>query len=114
MRERESAHEWRRAEIERDTESEEGPRLWAVRMDPDTGSKLMNHESMTGAEVRYLTDWAHPDAPRFSFLINQHLLYLNTVNFKSPRPHPGLGDNEVERVLCGKKYAYFAIGKMTI
>ena len=50
----------RRAEREGDTESEPGSRLWVVSIssEPDTGLKPMNHEMMTWAEVRRLTDWA--------------------------------------------------------
>ena len=51
------------AEIEGDTESEAGSRLWAVSTEPDAGLQLMNHEIVTWAEVGRLTDWAtqaHP------------------------------------------------------
>ena len=41
-----------------DTESEAGSRLWAVNTEPDAGLELTNHEIMTWAEVRPLTDWA--------------------------------------------------------
>ena len=43
---------------ERDTEPEGGSRFWAVSTEPDAGLELMNHEIMTWAEVRHLTDWA--------------------------------------------------------
>ena len=44
------------AEREGDTESKAGSRLCAVSTEPDMGLELMNHEIMTGAEVRHLTD----------------------------------------------------------
>ena len=39
-----------------DTEPEAGSRLQAVSTEPDEGLKLMDHEIMTQAEVRHLTD----------------------------------------------------------
>ena len=53
---------------EGDTESETGPRLWAVSTEPDVGLELTDREIMTWAEVRRLTDWA-TQAPRLVFLI---------------------------------------------
>ena len=49
-----------------DTESETGSRLWAVSPDPDVGLNLTNHEIMTWAEVRYLTDGATQASPKSS------------------------------------------------
>ena len=49
-----------------DTESEAGPRLWAVSTEPDTGLELPDREIMTWAEVGRLTDWA-TQAPLRSF-----------------------------------------------
>ena len=46
------------AEREGDTELEAGSRLWAIGPEPDTGLKLTDHEIVTWAEVRRLTDWA--------------------------------------------------------
>ena len=46
------------SEREGDTESETGSRLWVVSTEPDAGLKLTDHEIMTWAEVRRLTDWA--------------------------------------------------------
>ena len=46
------------AEREGDTESEAGSRLWAVSTEPDAGLELTDHEIVTWAEVRRLTDWA--------------------------------------------------------
>ena len=46
------------AEREGDTESEAGSRLWAVSTEPDAGLEPRNHEIMTWADVRSLTDWA--------------------------------------------------------
>ena len=46
------------AEREGDTESEAGSRLWAVSTEPHAGLEPTNHEIMTWAEVRGLTDWA--------------------------------------------------------
>ena len=43
---------------EGDTESEAGPRLWAVSTKPDKGLELTNREIMTWAEVWRLTEWA--------------------------------------------------------
>ena len=43
---------------ERDTESEAGPRLWAVSTEPQVGLQLTDCEIMTWAEVGRLTDWA--------------------------------------------------------
>ena len=51
------------AKMEEDTESDTGFRLWAVSREPDTGLELTNHEIMTWAKVRHLTDWA-TQAPR--------------------------------------------------
>ena len=51
------------AEREGDTETEAGFRLWAISTEPDVGLEPMNHEIMTWAEVRCLTNWdtqAHP------------------------------------------------------
>ena len=45
-------------EREGDTESEAGPRLWAVSTEPHVGLELTNCEIMTWAKVRRLTDWA--------------------------------------------------------
>ena len=41
-----------------DRESEAGYKLWAVSTEPDVGPELTNHEIMSCAEVRRLTDWA--------------------------------------------------------
>ena len=60
-RQRERESEWvsgRGAEREGDAESEAGSRLWAVSTEPDGGFELANHEIMTWAEVRPLTNWA--------------------------------------------------------
>ena len=46
------------SEREGDTESKAGSKLWAVSTEPDVGFELVNHEIMTWAEVRHLTDWA--------------------------------------------------------
>ena len=46
------------AEREGDTESEAVSRLWAVSTKPESGLELTNHEIMTWAEVRCLTNWA--------------------------------------------------------
>ena len=43
-----------------DTESKPGSGLWAVSTEPDTGLELTNHEIITWAKVRCLTDWATP------------------------------------------------------
>ena len=43
---------------ERETESKAGSRFWAVRTEPDTGLEPMEHEIMTWAKVRCLTNWA--------------------------------------------------------
>ena len=48
------------AEGEVDTDSEAGSRVWAISTVPVAGLKLMNHEIMTCAEVRGLTNWAIP------------------------------------------------------
>ena len=47
-----------RAEIEGDTKSEAGSRLWAVSPEPDTGLEITDREIMNWAEVGRLTDWA--------------------------------------------------------
>ena len=52
---------------EGDTESETGFRLRAVSTEPDMGLELMDHEIMTRAEVRRLTDRA-TQAPLCSLL----------------------------------------------
>ena len=46
------------AERDEDTDSEAGPRLWVVSTEPNAGLKFKNHETMTWAKVRRLTDWA--------------------------------------------------------
>ena len=46
------------SERERDTESETGPRLWAISPEPDAGLELTDHEIVTWAEVGRLTDRA--------------------------------------------------------
>ena len=71
FRERQSMSGWG-AEREGDTESKAGSRLWAVSTEPDVGLELMNHEIMTWAEFRCLTDWA-TQAPQevFSFKIRK-------------------------------------------
>ena len=68
--ERETKHERGGAERERerDTESEAGSRLWAVRTESRTGLKLMNREIMTWAEVGCLTKWATQAPPNFRIL----------------------------------------------
>ena len=43
-------------EREGDTEFEAGSRFQAVRTEPDVGLKPSNHEIMTWAEVRHLTN----------------------------------------------------------
>ena len=53
---------------EGDTESETGPRLWAVSTEPDAGLELMDREIMTWAKVGCLTDWA-TQAPLFSSIL---------------------------------------------
>ena len=47
LRQRETEHEWGRAEREGDTESEAGSRLQAVSTEPDMGLEPMNREIMT-------------------------------------------------------------------
>ena len=44
------------AEREGDTESETGPRLWAVSTQPDVGLELTDHKIMTWVEVGCLTN----------------------------------------------------------
>ena len=58
LRERETQSMSGQREMEGDTESEAGSRLWAVSAEPDAGLKLRSHEVMTWAKVRCLTDWA--------------------------------------------------------
>ena len=62
------------AEREGDTESETGSRLWAVSTEPDAGLKLTDHEIMTWAEVRRLTDHATQAPLKFKNLTNQDIL----------------------------------------
>ena len=57
------------SEREEDTESEAGSRLWAVSTEPDAGLELTDHEIMTWAEVRRLTD---PGAPPLLILKPGH------------------------------------------
>ena len=54
------------AEREGDTESEAGPRLWAVSTEPDVGFELTNCEIMTWAKVGGLIDWA-TQVPQYTF-----------------------------------------------
>ena len=44
---RETEHEWGRAERERDTESETGSRLQAISPEPDAGLELTDREIVT-------------------------------------------------------------------
>ena len=46
------------AEGEGDKESEAGSGLWAVSTEPNAGLELVNCETVTGAEVGRLTEWA--------------------------------------------------------
>ena len=55
------------AEREGDTESEAGPRLWAVSTEPDAGLEPTKCAIMTWAEVGRLTDWA-TQAPLYSLI----------------------------------------------
>ena len=56
-RERETEHEQGRGgERKGNTELEAGSRLRAVSTEPDTGLELTNHQLLTRAEVRGLTD----------------------------------------------------------
>ena len=67
QRERESESEER---IQRDTESEAGSRLWAVRTEPDAGLELMDLEIMTSAEVGQLTNWV-TQMPQYLLMLLQ-------------------------------------------
>ena len=58
-----------RSEREGDTESETGPRLWAVSTEPDMGLELTDRKIMTWAEVGRLTDWAIQAPPFFLIFI---------------------------------------------
>ena len=64
-------------EREGDTESEAGSGLWADSTEPDAGLERTNHENMTWADVRRLTDWATQAPLYFWFLrlINEHVLF---------------------------------------
>ena len=62
-------------QTEGDTESKVGSRLWVVRPEPDPGLELMNHEIMTWAEVRRLTDWA-TWRPQNFLLFKKSFIYL--------------------------------------
>ena len=68
------------AEREGGTESEAGSRLWAVSTEPDVGLKSMNHEIMTWAKFRHLTDWA-TQAPQKDFLeaSQKYQVYLSNL-----------------------------------
>ena len=57
------------SEKEGDTESETGSRLWAVSTKPDMGLKPTDHEIMTWAEVRGLSNWA-TQAPQGLYFLN--------------------------------------------
>ena len=46
------------AEKEGDTEPEAGSRFWAVSTEPEAGLEPTDHELMTWAEIRCLTNWA--------------------------------------------------------
>ena len=54
---------------EGDTGSEAGSRLGAVSTQPDAGLEFTNHEIVTWAEVRRLTDWATQAPPLFFFFL---------------------------------------------
>ena len=56
--EKETEHEWGRAEREEDAESEAGSGLPAVGTEPDAGLEPTKREITTWAEVGGLTDWA--------------------------------------------------------
>ena len=66
------------AEIEGDTESKAGSRLWAVSKEPDAGLELTNREIMTWAEVGRSTEWA-TQAPLEIVLFDGNLLQANLV-----------------------------------
>ena len=66
LRDRETECEQGRGR-EKETEHEAGSRLRAVSTEPDVGLELTNHEIMTWAEVRHLTNWAHEGTPRNPF-----------------------------------------------
>ena len=82
LRERETEHEKGREGRERegDTESKTGPRLCAVRTEPNTGLELTNREIVTWAQVRRLTNWAThapPKAPIFKYYHENKTAWIN-------------------------------------
>ena len=66
-KERERTQGGGRLEREGDTEAEAGPRLWAVGTEPEAGLEPTDHEIMTWAEVRHLTNWA-TQVPRLCYV----------------------------------------------
>ena len=80
-REREKQRWAGEGQIERETESEAGSRLWDISTEPDMGLELMNHDIMAWAEAGHLTDWATQVPLSFSafslpaeFSLKHHLL----------------------------------------
>ena len=59
-----------------DTESKADSRLWAVNTEPDMELELTNHEIMTWAEVRRLTDWATQAPPLCLFIVINMLTWF--------------------------------------
>ena len=68
------------AKSEGDTGSEPGSRLEAVSTEPDMALKLTNHEILTWAEVRCLTDWATQGvSPRWKLIIKGLISKCNKI-----------------------------------
>ena len=85
------------AEREGDTESETGPRLWAVSTEPARGPELMDGEIMTWAEVGRLTDWA-TQVPQDSFSLNASVDFASACLM--PIIVPSFGGKVVSMTVC--------------
>ena len=72
LRERQTEHELGRVREREDTESEASSRLWVVSTEPDIGLEPTDHEIMTWAEVRCLTNWA-TQVPRYEWVFHKCL-----------------------------------------
>ena len=69
---------WEGEERKGDTESEAGSKFWAVSTEPTTEFELMNHENMTWAKVKHVTDWATKAPLFFIFYFKVLFIYFET------------------------------------
>ena len=85
-----------RAEREEDTKSETGSRLQGVSTEPDAGLEPSNHEIMTRAQVRCLTDWA-TQVPLIHNIFKMFYLFWERERDRDrDRAQAGEGQREME------------------